>query len=50
MWALSPKLGLSLGYRFLNVDDTDIEDTLSTDSFELSTEQHVVELGVTFGF
>lgn len=38
----------SLGYRFLNIDDAEIDDDIGGASFDLETEQHVVELGVRF--
>lgn len=46
-WA-SQHLAWNLGYRFLNVDDAEIDDDLGAAEFELQTEQHVVELGVRF--
>lgn len=49
MWRLSSNTGLSLGYRFRNIDDNKVQDDLSNSSFDLQTEQHVIELGLTFG-
>lgn len=37
------------GYRFLNVDDVEIDDDVGSADFELETEQHGLELGYTFG-
>jgi opacity protein-like surface antigen len=38
-----------LGYRFLNIDDVEIDDDVGGASFDLETEQHGLELGYTFG-
>ena len=38
-----------IGYRFLNIDDATIDDDLAGASFDLQTEQHVLELGLRFG-
>ncbi len=46
-WA-SQHVALNLGYRFLNVDDAEIDDDLGSAEFDLQTEQHIVELGVRF--
>ena len=40
---------LSVGYRFLNVDDAEIDDNIGDASFDLQTEQHILEVGLTFG-
>jgi len=47
-WSLTSHTRLGLGYRFLNVDDNEIDDNNSTASFDLETEQHVIELGLEF--
>ena len=39
---------LGIGYRFLNVDDTEIDDGSS--SFDLETTQHVLELSYGFAY
>jgi opacity protein-like surface antigen len=40
---------IGFGYRFLNIDDVEIDDDLGGASFDLSTEQHALELSYTFG-
>jgi hypothetical protein len=35
--------------RVLNIDDDEIDDDLGGSSFDLRTEQHIVELGIRFG-
>jgi opacity protein-like surface antigen len=47
LWA-SDDVAWSLGYRFINIDDAEIDDDLGGASFDLQTEQHVIELGVRF--
>lgn len=37
-----------LGYRFLNIDDAEIDDDVGGASFDLQTSQHVAEAGVRF--
>lgn len=49
MWRTSDSTALSLGYRFLNIDDVEIDDDLGAASFDLETQQHAIELGLTFG-
>jgi opacity protein-like surface antigen len=49
MFRMSPSTAFTLGYRFRNIDDVQIEDELNNNSFDLQTEQHVLELGVVFG-
>jgi hypothetical protein len=43
---MSDALSWNLGYRFLNVDDVEIDDGVGSSSFDLETEQHVLELGI----
>jgi opacity protein-like surface antigen len=50
MWRTSRDIALVLGYRFVNVDDVNIDDDLGGAEFDLETEQHVVEAGLRFGF
>lgn len=48
LWT-SERTAWSLGYRFLNIDDAEIDDDIGGASFDFETEQHVVELGLRFG-
>jgi opacity protein-like surface antigen len=41
---------LHFGYRFLNIDDIEIDDDVGGASFDLETQQHVLEAGLIFGF
>jgi opacity protein-like surface antigen len=50
IWHLSPNLGLSVGYRFRNIDDNQIDNGIDNSSFDLKTEQHIAEVGLTFGW
>lgn len=50
MWRFARSTSLQLGYRFLNVDDAEIDDDLGNASFELETQQSVLEAGLRFGF
>jgi opacity protein-like surface antigen len=50
MWQLSSNTGLTFGYRFINIDDNEIDNDADNSSFDLETEQHVLELGLQFGF
>lgn len=45
----SPDTSAFLGYRFLNIDDAEIDDDLGGASFDLATEQHILEIGFRFG-
>jgi len=45
-WWMSDTLSWNLGYRFLNVDDVEIDDGIGSSSFDLETEQHVIEIGI----
>lgn len=47
---LTANTSLYAGYRFVNIDDADIDDGLGSASFDLETQQHVLEVGVSFGF
>ena len=47
-WWTSDKVSLNVGYRFLNVDDAEIDDDLGDAEFDLETQQHMLELGVRF--
>jgi len=49
-WHLGASTALHIGYRFLNVDDAELDDGLSGTSFDLQTQQHSLELGLIFGF
>jgi opacity protein-like surface antigen len=49
-WSMSDSMSLLFGYRFIDVDDNQIDDDVGSSDFELSTEQHVLELGLRFGF
>ena len=49
MWHLSPGTALTLGYRFMNIADDEIKDGIGGSSFDLQTEQHVIEVGLAFG-
>ncbi len=49
-WSFTESTALQFGYRFLNIDDAQIEDGLSSSSFDLETQQHVLEIGLVFGF
>lgn len=48
-WHLSENTAFNVGYRFLNIDDAQIDDGLGGASFDLQTQQHVLEVGLTFG-
>ena len=48
-WAMSRDWAFNLGYRFINIDDTEIDDDIGNASFDLETAQHVAEIGVSFG-
>lgn len=47
LWA-SDDVAWSVGYRYMNIDDAEIDDDVGGASFELQTEQHVIELAVRF--
>jgi opacity protein-like surface antigen len=48
-WHVSDNTAFNVGYRFLNIDDAQIDDGLGSSSFDLETQQHVLEIGLTFG-
>ncbi len=48
-WRFTPSLAGNLGYRFLNIDNNNVDDGIGNSSFELETQQHVLEIGLTFG-
>ncbi len=50
MWRTSQDIAIVLGYRFINVDDNEVDDGIGGASFDLQTEQHVIEVGLRFGF
>ncbi|MEX1024001.1 MAG: outer membrane beta-barrel protein [Planctomycetota bacterium] len=47
-WYVTEESSWSLGYRFVNIDDAEIDDDIDNVSFDLETEQHVVEVGYRF--
>lgn len=48
-WYTSEDISWNLGYRFLNVDDSEIDDNSAEDlDFELGQQQHIAEIGVRF--
>ncbi len=49
-WLFAERAALRLGYRFLNVDDVELDENAGDASFDLETRQHVIELGLLFGF
>jgi opacity protein-like surface antigen len=49
-WHFSPYTAVTLGYRFRNIDDNHIDNSVDNTSFDLQTEQHVIEAGIEFGF
>jgi len=49
-WSFSESLSLHVGYRFLNVDDAELDNGAGDSSFDLQTQQHVLEAGLLFGF
>lgn len=48
-WHFSESIALHVGYRFLNIDDAEVDDGVGDSSFELETQQHVLEAGLIFG-
>ncbi|HTF88645.1 MAG TPA: outer membrane beta-barrel protein [Planctomycetota bacterium] len=48
-WRFATSTSLHFGYRFLNVDDAEIDDDVNNVSFDLETRQHVLEAGLIFG-
>lgn len=49
-WHFSDNVAFHVGYRFLNIDDAEIDDGIGDSSFDLETQQHVLEAGLLFGF
>jgi len=49
-WHFTDRIALVVGYRFLNVDDAEFDDADSDTSFDLETQQHILEAGLIFGF
>lgn len=49
-WSFTESLSLHVGYRFLNVDDAELDNGAGDSSFDLETQQHVLEAGLLFGF
>lgn len=49
-WHLGARTALQVGYRFMNVDDNELDDGLGGTSFDLETQQHTIEVGLIFGF
>ncbi len=49
-WSFTESLSIHAGYRFLNIDDAQIDDGIGDSSFDLETEQHSLEVGLLFGF
>ncbi|MBK8180551.1 MAG: porin family protein [Planctomycetes bacterium] len=47
-WRFAPRMAARVGYRFLNIDNNNIDDGIGNSSFDLETKQHVLELGLTF--
>jgi len=46
---MSESTSFSVGYRFVNIDDHEIDDDIGGASFDLKTEQHILEIGYRFG-
>ena len=48
-WRFASNTAANLGYRFLNIDDNNVDDGIGNSSFGLETQQHVLEIGLRFG-
>lgn len=48
-WRFAQSMALNLGYRFLNIDKNNIDNGIGNSSFDLETQQHVLEIGLRFG-
>lgn len=48
-WNFSDSTALQVGYRFLNIDDAEIDDGIGAADFDLQTQQHALEVGLVFG-
>lgn len=46
LFQVSDGVGIDVGYRFLNVDDAELDDTNGNADFALETEQHMLGLGL----
>ena len=46
---LAERTSAFIGYRFLNIDDAEIDDDIGAAGFDLQTEQHILEAGLRFG-
>lgn len=46
---VSESTQLEVGYRFLNIDDAEIDDGVGDSDFDLATKQHSLGFGVRFG-
>ncbi len=46
LWRFTPRTAGQLGYRFLNIDDAEIDDDIGNASFDLETQQHALEVGL----
>lgn len=47
---LTDTMALQGGYRFINIDDVEIDDDLGNADFDLETMQHIAEIGLRFSF
>lgn len=48
-WRFATSTAFHFGYRFMNIDDNEIDNGIGGSSFDLQTEQHVLEAGLIFG-
>lgn len=49
-WRFAESTALELGYRFVNIDDAEVDDGgVGNTSFDLETQQHGLEVGLCFG-
>lgn len=48
-WRFSNSVSANLGYRFITNDDVELDDDIGGASFDLDTQQHVLEIGLRFG-
>lgn len=48
LYQATDTLGIDIGYRFLNIDDVELDNTNGNADFELQTEQHMLGLGFRF--
>ncbi len=47
-WRFSSAIAGNLGYRFITNDDVELDDDVGGASFDLETQQHVLEVGLRF--